>query len=142
MDIYHIAILVIAVVAILIFFHFVPVGLWINAKVAGVRISLASLFFMRLRRVDPRIIVDGLIVAHKAGLIKIEKDMLEAHYLARGNVTNLVSALVSASKKRLDLPFQLLSAIDLAGYDVLEAVKTGINPATGQPLTKVEITNN
>jgi uncharacterized protein YqfA (UPF0365 family) len=129
------------VVFLLIFFHFVPFGLWINALSAGVRISLVQLFLMRLRRVSPVTIVRGMITAHKAGLKDITRDHLEAHYLAGGNVVNVVNALVSASKANIDLPFQMATAIDLAGRDVLEAVRMSVNPKVidTPPVTAVAI---
>lgn len=77
-----IIIIAVIVVFILIFFHYVPFFLWINALSAGVNIPLVQLFLMRLRRVPPHIIVYALIEAHKAGLKNITRDNLEAHYLA------------------------------------------------------------
>jgi len=112
----------------LIFFHYVPFFLWINALSAGVRISLVQLFLMRLRRVPPHTIVYAMIEAHKAGLKNVTRDNLEAHYLAGGHVEKVVHALVSASKANIDLTFQMATAIDLAGRDVLEAVRMSVNP--------------
>ena len=116
------------IVFLLIFFHYVPFFLWINALSAGVRISLIQLFLMRLRRVPPHTIVYAMIEAHKAGLRNITRDDLEAHYLAGGNVEDVVHALVSASKANIDLTFQMATAIDLAGRKVLEAVRMSVNP--------------
>ena len=116
------------VIFILIFFHYVPFFLWINALSAGVNISLVQLFLMRLRRVPPHTIVYAMIEAHKAGLKNVTRDNLEAHYLAGGHVEQVVHALVSASKANIDLPFQMATAIDLAGRNVLEAVKMSVNP--------------
>jgi uncharacterized protein YqfA (UPF0365 family) len=114
---------------LLIFFHYVPFFLWINALSAGVRISLVQLFLMRLRRVPPHTIVYAMIEAHKAGLkSSVTRDNLEAHYLAGGHVEKVVHALVSASKANIDLTFQMATAIDLAGRDVLEAVRMSVNP--------------
>ena len=107
---------------ILTFFHYVPFFLWINALSAGVNISLIQLFLMRLRRVPPHTIVYAMIEAHKAGLSTVTRDNLEAHYLAGGHVEKVVHALVSASKANIDLSFQMATAIDLAGRDVLQAV--------------------
>ena len=119
-----IIITVIALIAILTFFHYVPFGLWINAKTAGVHISLLQLFMMRLRRVSPRTIVNALIMAHKAGLQNsITRDNLEAHYLAGGNVENVVRALISASKMGIDLPFMKATALDLKGDDIWAAAQ-------------------
>ena len=111
-----------------IFFHYVPFFLWLSAKVSGVNISLVQLFLMRIRNVPPYIIVPGLIEAHKAGLSNITRDELEAHYLAGGHVEKVVHALVSASKANIELPFQMATAIDLAGRDVFEAVQMSVNP--------------
>lgn len=88
--------IVVAFVLLCIFLHFVPVLLWLNARVSGVSISLVQLFLMRLRNVPPQVIVQCLIEAHKAGLKTITRDDLEAHYLAGGNIVRVVHALVSA----------------------------------------------
>lgn len=127
-----ITLIIIAVIAgvlfLAIFFHYVPFFLWLSAKVSGVSISLIQLFLMRIRKVPPYVIVPGLIEAHKAGLQNITRDGLEAHYLAGGHVERVVHALVSASKANIDLPFQMATAIDLAGRDVFEAVQMSVNP--------------
>lgn len=120
--------LVVIIIFLWIFFHYVPFFLWINALSAGVRISLVQLFLMRLRRVPPHTIVYAMIEAHKAGLKMVTRDNLEAHYLAGGHVEKVVHALVSASKANIDLTFQMATAIDLAGRDVLEAVRMSVNP--------------
>lgn len=121
--------LLIGIIAILaVFFYFVPFLLWISARVSGVRISLIQLFLMRIRKVPPQVIVRAMIEAHKAGLKTITRDELEAHYLAGGHVERVVHALVSASKANIDLGFQMATAIDLAGRDVLEAVQMSVNP--------------
>ncbi|MFH1777312.1 MAG: flotillin-like protein FloA [Candidatus Omnitrophota bacterium] len=111
-----------------LFGYFIPVRLWIAAVAAGVNINIFSLVGMRLRNVDPRIIVTSLIMLHKAGLLKIPIDGIEAHYLAGGDVVRVVKALISADKANLDLKFERACAIDLAGRDVLDAVKTSVNP--------------
>src|SRR5690554_4160235 len=120
----------IAVLIVLFFIilYYVPVILWFSALVSGVRISLLQLALMRIRKVPPTIIVRAMIEAHKAGLQNIKRDELEAHYLAGGNVNNVVHALVSASKANIDLSFQMGTAIDLAGRDVFEAVQMSVNP--------------
>lgn len=118
----------VAVVLLSIFLHFVPVLLWINAKVSGVSISLVQLFLMRLRNVPPQVIVQCLIEAHKAGLKTITRDDLEAHYLAGGNIVRVIHALVSASKANIAIDFKQATAIDLAGRDVFEAVQMSVNP--------------
>lgn len=112
---------------LMMFAYLVPVGLWISAKAAGVDIAILSLVGMRLRRVEPTIIVPCLIMVHKAG-VAVNADGLEAHYLAGGDVVRVVKALISADKAGLDLKFERACAIDLAGRDVLDAVKTSVNP--------------
>lgn len=115
-------------VLLIIFFYFVPILLWINAKAAGVNISLLQLFLMRLRKVPAPVIVNAMIEAHKAGLLDIKRDDLEAHYLAGGHVEKVVHALVSAAKANIDLSFKMATAIDLAGRNVLDAVQMSVNP--------------
>lgn len=112
---------------IVLFFVFVPVGLWISSLAANVKISIFNLIGMRLRRVVPSRIVLPLIKARKAGM-KLGVNQLEAHYLAGGNVDNVVNALIASEKAGIDLPFEKAVAIDLAGRDVLEAVKMSVNP--------------
>jgi uncharacterized protein YqfA (UPF0365 family) len=112
---------------VLIFNYFVPLGLWLTAYFSGVRVSLFSMIGMRLRKVPPARIIKPQINATKAGLnLKIPE--LEAHYLAGGNVDRVVMALISADKANIELSFQRATAIDLAGRDVLEAVKVSVNP--------------
>ncbi len=115
-------------VCIIIFLYYVPFMLWINAVVSGVHISLVQLFLMRIRKVPPAKIVNCMIEAHKAGLTDVKRDGLEAHYLAGGHIERVVHALVSASKAGITLPFQMATAIDLAGRDVFEAVQMSVNP--------------
>jgi uncharacterized protein YqfA (UPF0365 family) len=111
----------------LILFTVIPVGLWVSAIAAGVKVSLSSLVAMRLRRVPPNRIILPLIKADKAG-IDVTQDQLEAHFLAGGNVDRVVNALIAADKARISLPFDRAAAIDLAGRDVLDAVKVSVNP--------------
>jgi len=124
----YIVIIVASIIGLWIIFYFIPVGLWFSALVSGVRISLLQLILMRWRKVPPSIIVRAMIVAHKAGLTQINRDELEAHFLAGGHVAKVVHALVSANKANIDLSFQMATAIDLAGRDVLEAVQMSVNP--------------
>jgi len=107
--------------------YFIPVGLWISALASGVPIGIIDLIAMRLRKVPPSVIVNAMITAQKAG-IPVERDFLEAHYLAGGHVIKVVNALVSADKANIDLSFKDATAIDLAGRDVLEAVQLSVNP--------------
>ena len=122
--------LVLILFAVIILFYFVPVGLWIQGVVSlGLgRISIIDLIRMRLRKIYPRLVVDGVINLHKAGLTNISTDMLETHFLAGGNVQNIVSALIAADKANIPLPFETATAIDLAGRDVKEAVETSVYP--------------
>ena len=116
------------VILLCIFFYYVPFMLWINASVSGVRISLVQLFLMRIRRVPAAKIVNCMIEALKAGLTDVKRDGLEAHYLAGGHIERVVHARLSASKAGLTLPFQMATAIELAGRDVFEAVQMSVNP--------------
>ncbi|MCY4000859.1 MAG: flotillin-like protein FloA [Bacteroidetes bacterium] len=113
---------------VILLLYFVPVRLWITAIFSGVRLKLfRDLVGMRLRRVPPERIVKPLITAHKAG-IPAETPKLEAHFLAGGNVQQVINALISADKADIDLPFERATAIDLAGRDVFEAVQVSVNP--------------
>ena len=116
--------------ATLTLFYFVPIGMWIQGIVSlGIgRIRIVDLIRMRLRKISPRLVTDGVINLHKAGLASISTDMLETHYLAGGNVQNIVSALIAADKANIPLPFETATAIDLAGRDVNEAVQTSVYP--------------
>jgi uncharacterized protein YqfA (UPF0365 family) len=112
---------------VVLFFYFVPVGLWITAMFSGVPVSIGTLIGMRLRKVNPGEIVRPLISASKAGL-DLNISQMEAHYLAGGNVGRVVTALISADRATIDLPWKRATAIDLAGRDVLEAVQVSVNP--------------
>lgn len=112
---------------IVLFFIFVPIGLWISSMAANVKISIFNLIGMKLRRVVPSRIVIPLIKARKAGL-DLGVNQLEVHYLAGGNVDNVVNALIASERAGIELPFEKAAAIDLAGRDVLEAVKMSVNP--------------
>jgi len=114
-------------VLVFLFFSFIPVGLWVTAFFAGVRVPLTSLVAMRLRRVPPARIILPMIKATKAG-IPVELNRLEAQYLAGGNVDRVVDALIAADKAGIRLTFDRAAAIDLAGRDVLEAVRVSVNP--------------
>lgn len=116
------------IIGLTIFFYYVPLFLWISARVSGVNISLVQLFLMRIRKVPANIIVRAMIEAHKAGLSEVNRDDLEAHYLAGGHVEKVVHALVSAAKANIDLEFKMATAIDLAGRDVFQAVQMSVNP--------------
>ncbi len=120
-------IIFVAIIAFFIFLYFVPVNLWITATFSGVHIGLFELVFMRIRKVPPRVIVDSMIIATKAGLT-ISNRELETHYLAGGNVPNVIKALISADKANIGLNFKQATAIDLAGRDVFQAVQISVNP--------------
>lgn len=122
-------IILFGVIALLIvlFFVFVPVGLWISSLASNVKISIFNLVGMKLRRVVPSRIVLPLIKARKAGL-NMSVNQLEAHYLAGGNINGVVDALIASARAGIELPFEKAAAIDLAGRDVLDAVKMSVNP--------------
>jgi uncharacterized protein YqfA (UPF0365 family) len=101
--------------------------LYIQALASGANVALLQLIGMTFRRVNARVIVDARIMAKKAGL-DYDTQQLEAHYLARGNVPNVIRALIAADKAKIDLGFDRACAIDLAGRDVLDAVRTSVNP--------------
>ena len=123
----YIIILGLIVLVIVLFFSYVPVGLWVSALAANVKVSIFNLIGMRLRRVSPKQIVIPLIKATKAGL-DLGVNELEAHYLAGGDVDSVVNALIAAERAGINLPFEKAAAIDLAGRDVFEAVKMSVNP--------------
>ncbi len=119
--------IIVVVILVIIILSFIPIGLWISALAAGVKISIIDLIGMRLRRVSPAKIVNPLIKAHKAGL-DVSVSKLEAHYLAGGNVDRVVNALIASERADIALPFERAAAIDLAGRNVLEAVQMSVNP--------------
>ncbi len=115
----------ILLVAIFILAQFL--NLWIQALVSGARVGLIDLIGMRLRKVDPRVIVYSRIRSVKAG-INVSTNELEQHYLAGGRVPSVINALIAADRASISLPFKTACAIDLAGRDILEAVQTSVNP--------------
>ena len=125
---FSIAVLIGIIIFLSLFTYFIPIGLWITAYFAGVKVSIfRDLVGMRLRKVPPASIVRPKIMADKAG-IEVPLDRMEAHYLAGGNVQAVILALISADKANMDLTFERAAAIDLAGRDVLEAVRMSVNP--------------
>ena len=112
---------------LILFLRFVPLGLWISARAAGVRVRIVSLIAMRFRRVNPFKVVLPMIKATKAGL-DLDMNELEAHLLAGGSVDRVVDSLIAAQSAQIPLEFEQSRAIDLAGRDVLEAVKMSVNP--------------
>ena len=130
------AVLVVAIVLFVLAFG----NLWLQAFSSGVRLPILEFVGMYLRKVNPRVIVDSMVMTSKAG-IPVGADKLQSHYLARGNVRDVVTALVAASRANIKLTFERAAAIDLAGRDVLDAVRTSVhpkvidcpNPARGRP---------
>jgi uncharacterized protein YqfA (UPF0365 family) len=125
--IFTLLIVFLGVILFFMFLYFVPVGLWITAIFAGVRVTIGELIGMRIRKVPPGIIVNALITATKAGL-QVTTRELETHYLAGGDVPNVIRALISADKANMNLSFKQATAINLAGRDVFEAVQISVNP--------------
>jgi uncharacterized protein YqfA (UPF0365 family) len=115
------------IIGFFMFMYFVPVGLWITAIFAGVKVTIGELIGMRIRKVPPGIIVNSLITATKAGLIVTTRE-LETHFLAGGDVPNVIRALISAEKANINLTFKQATAINLAGRDVFQAVQISVNP--------------
>ena len=130
MDTAGIIMLALLLTFVILLFYFVPIGMWIQGVVSlGIgRITIIDLIRMRLRKISPRLIVDAVINTHKAGLINVKTDMLETHYLAGGNVTNVVLALIASDKAKIPLTFETATAIDLAGRDIKTAVETSVYP--------------
>ena len=122
-----ILIIVASIIVFFLFLYFVPVNLWITAVFSGVKVSILDLILMRLRKVPPGIVVNALINGIKAGL-NITSNEIETHYLAGGNVNNVIKALISADKANIPLTFKTATAIDLAGRDVFDAVQLSVNP--------------
>lgn len=116
-----------AMVALFFFLYLLPVNLWFTAQLSGVKISLLNLFLMRLRKVPPSLVTNAMITSTKAGL-NITSNDIETHFLAGGNVNNVIKALISADKANIPLTFKLATAIDLAGRDVFDAVQLSVNP--------------
>lgn len=118
---------VLIIIALSVFFSFVPIGLWITAHFSGVKVRISDLIGMRLRRVAPAKIIAPMIKATKAGL-SLKLNELEAHYLAGGNINAVVDALIAAQRANIELEFKQAAAIDLAGRNVFEAVQVSVNP--------------
>ena len=118
---------VVVIVALIIFFTFVPIGLWISAMAASAHVSIGSLVGMRFRRINPSRVVLPYIKATKAGL-KLSSNEMEAHVLAGGNIDRVIDALIASGSANIPLEFESARAIDLAGRDVLQAVKMSVNP--------------
>lgn len=117
-----------AIIGLWLFLYIFPINLWITALFSGVRVNLLELVLMRFRKVPPSLIVNSMIMAYKAGLQEITMAQMETHYLAHGNLTSVIKALIVADKANLNLTFQQATAIDLAGRDVLNAVQVSVTP--------------
>jgi uncharacterized protein YqfA (UPF0365 family) len=112
---------------IIIAFAFQYIGLYLQAWVSGAKVGFIDLVMMRFRKVNAKSVVINRISAKKAGL-EVSTNELEAHYLAGGRITNVVRAMIAADKAKIDLQWEIATAIDLAGRDILEAVRTSVDP--------------
>ncbi len=113
-----------------LFLFFAMLGvlkLYVQALFSDAKVGMLDLIMMRLRKVPPEVVVLNRISAKKAGL-DIPTDLMEAHYLARGNISRVVAAMIAADKASIELPWNRATAIDLAGRDILDAVQTSVNP--------------
>ena len=117
-------------IGLVLFLYFVPLGLWIQSGVSigWGKIGMVKLVIMRIRKIPPKLVTDGIINLHRAGLDFVTAEELETHYLAGGTVPNVVDALIAADKANIELDFKTATAIDLAGRDVKEAVQTSVYP--------------
>ena len=115
------------ILLIIVTFAFQYVGLYLQAWVSGAKVGFVDLVMMRFRKVNAKSVVINRISAKKAGL-EISTNQLEAHYLAGGRITNVVRAMIAADKARIDLQWEISTAIDLAGRDILDAVRTSVDP--------------
>ena len=120
-------ILVLALIFLIVLFHYIPFGVWIRAIASGVHVSIRSLIGMRIRHISPTRLVDPLIKANKAGL-NLSITQLETHYLAGGNVDHVINALIAAQRANILMAFEKACAIDLAGRDVFQAVQMTVTP--------------
>ena len=120
----------ILLIGLVLILYFVPLGLWIQAGVSigWGKIGMIKLVIMRIRKIPPRLVTDGIINLHRAGLDFVTSEELETHFLAGGKVSNVVDALIAADKANITLNFKTATAIDLAGRDVKEAVQTSVYP--------------
>jgi len=126
---FYIFIIILAIVA-LIFLLIIGkyITLWFRAFVSGTPISIFNIIGMSLRKIPPKLIVDARICAFKAGLQAISVNDLETHYLAGGRLNDVVKAMIASDKANIELDWKQATAIDLAGRDIFEAVKTSVYP--------------
>jgi uncharacterized protein YqfA (UPF0365 family) len=132
------AIIGVIIVGVIFFLVFMAVvlnfgGMWIRAYTSNARVSFFELIGMKLRQVNASTIVDAKIMAMQAGVgtdpeTGITTKRLEAHYLAGGDVMRVINAIIAAQRADIDLDFDRAAAIDLAGRDVLDAVRTSVYP--------------
>ena len=117
-------------IGLVLLLYFVPLGLWIQAGVSigWGKVGMIKLVIMRIRKIPPKLVTDGIINLHRAGLDFVTSEELETHYLASGNVANVVNALIAADKANIELDYKTATAIDLAGRDVKDAVQTSVYP--------------
>src|SRR5215471_5641100 len=118
---------VVVIIGIFLFLYIVPLNLWITAWVAGAPIGIGQLVAMRIRKVPPGLVVNGLINSTKAGL-KVTANDIETHFLAGGNVNQVIRAMISADKANIPLDWKMATAINLAGREVFEAVQMTVTP--------------
>jgi len=120
----------IAIAVMMVFLYFVPVGLWFQAGVSigWSKVGMVKLVVMRMRKIPPKLVVDGIINLHRAGLDFVLSEELETHFLAGGRISQVVDALIAADKANIELDFKTATAIDLAGRDVKEAVQNSVYP--------------
>lgn len=128
MQVQMLVVIGLVIVGLWLVLYIFPISLWITAVFSGVSVNLLDLVFMRFRKVPPKLIVNSLILAVKAGITDVNSRLLETHYLASGNLMNVIKALIVADKANLSLSFKQATAIDLAGRDVLEAVQISVTP--------------
>lgn len=128
MDIQLIIFASLVLIGVWLLLYLFPISLWITAVFSGVKVNLLDLVFMRFRKVPPRLIVNSLILAIKAGINDVNSQLLETHFLAKGNLINVIKAMIVADKANLSMSFKQATAIDLAGRDVLEAVQISVTP--------------
>jgi uncharacterized protein YqfA (UPF0365 family) len=129
MDGTQVAIVIAAIILIALFIFCLNfLALFIQSWSSGAYISPMNLILMKLRKINPRLIVLAYIQVVRAKLPKIDTNTLETHYLAGGDVINVINALIAARNAKIDLDFEKAAAIDLAGRDVCDAVRTSVNP--------------
>ena len=121
-----IVLIIALIIGMSVFFYFF--GVWIRALASDAPVKITTLIGMKLRKIPPALIVEALIRVRKAGLEDIDTDGLESHFLAGGDILSVVNALIAADKAGIALVFKRAAAIDLAGRDVLDAVRTSVNP--------------